>query len=197
MAIRWTPSNSSQIEVGQLGIRVRAIRFVPSRVPDHALKNPRMEVVTYDDEWNEHTIERWSPPRSLIDRQGPYGGIINFGETMKSSSSRKDLTNFRNCKDMGFDATSGEWRWNKLWGNQYSTENVHFRGDRCVMPQRPNAIDLRGVRLIVQGILARGLHHVTNRQAILLADAAFGRAHAVPGILDAVLVSGDKIDEFP
>jgi len=48
----------------------------------------------------------------------------------------------------------------------------------------------------VQSILHRSLQYVTNRQAVLLADAIFSRASVVPGILDAILICRDSAGDI-
>merc|ERR1712151_437729 len=47
---------------------------------------------------------------------------------------------------------------------------------------------MMGVRNIVATILNRTMLQLTNRQQILIADSAFNRGGAVPGILEAILV---------
>lgn len=56
---------------------------------------------------------------------------------------------------------------------------------------KPNLISLQACRLITAAVLNRGLHPVTHRQAVLMADEIFSRCGAVPGMLDAIIVEGD------
>jgi len=91
---------------------------------------------------------------------------------------------------MGFNPDTEEWTWNETWGKQFSIEKVTMDPKFMGLSQRKNVMGIHGVRHIVTGILNRSMLNVTNRQALLIADSLFNRQGAVPGILEAWLVSG-------
>merc|ERR1740138_1726447 len=101
---------------------------------------------------------------------------------------------------MGFvmspDGRDHKWQWNDVWGKQYSVENFTFEREFVTLSQRKNAMDMQGVRIIVQSILQRCMVNLSNRAASMIADAAFNRSGVVPGIIQAVLVTGENATEF-
>jgi hypothetical protein len=209
MGIKWSPSRKDlprdqkavkgQMDPtnGQLMMVIRGLKFYRSKVPDESYLNPKIQVCTYNEQGKLIDIQR-GDPRKLTEKapilNGPYGGIINYDVTMRTNPLTKGLSRY--YSDMGYDEQTQEWQWNQLWGTQNSVRNVQVAKQFVELPQRQNVIDLRGVRIIVQNCLMRSLHHVTNRQAIMVADSTFSRSGAVPGILDAVLVAGSNDKEY-
>lgn len=210
MGLKWIPGPTNQQnqneEQGQLVIVVKEIKFEPTRVPNDKHVNPYITVLTYDYQGNAKKISRWDP-RNIKDKvqtfgRGPYGGVIEFEKTMMQPSTHI-LTKFPNCQDMGHVVVEelrgkikvpvGRWVWNSTWGTQLSTMNFGIFKDFLKMPSNQNVIHMRAVRIVVHTILTRALHHVSNRQAFLMADAVFSRSGAVPAILDAFLGPGSTL----
>merc|ERR1719375_2226819 len=93
---------------------------------------------------------------------------------------------------MGFNNQTDRWEWNDIWGKQYSTENFRFDKKFVELSTRKNVMDLNVCRLITSSILQRSMLNLTNRQAVLIADATFNRQGVVPGILEAYIFKGDS-----
>jgi len=201
MSISWTPSShlEDQPEIGQLGIFLDSISFNKKKVENHQDKNPRMTVVTYDSRGDEVLIPRWDP-RTVGQRFQTLGSQVfigeAFGEHMEFPETKwRDVFGYLHDHGIGFahhgwNETEKQWMWDPRIGKQYSVEDFQMRHDLCSTDQqsRPNTISLKSCRIIAEGILQRSLHHLTNRQAALIADQAFSRSGAVPGILEAILV---------
>jgi len=211
MAITWTPKSIKHPEEGQLCVRLKSIRFYKMHISDFFKMNPRVTLKTYRDEGGvraEVKIPRWDPRgllstsqhASWITTHGAYGGDMDWGATMKDGFIGHG-EHFRHrlieAHDMGYNQESEEWCWNEAWGKQSSVENVRMQPEFMALTQRKNVMDIQGVRHIVQGILQRSLLQVTNRQAILIADALFNRQGAVPGIIEAILVQGESPSPSP
>jgi len=203
VAVKWMPcGDSSRPEVGQLGIHVFSIRLDPNRVEAPHWKNPWIEVVTYDDQMHPKQIPRWDPRSQLrkaantasvgLAYAGAFKDHIEWAETMRRDALGH-LHHRWNSGEHGWDKVKRIWVWSKKWGDQYSTHDFTFRKDFCQITQRPNAISIQACRHLTLSILRRSLHFVTNRQAVLIADQIFNRAGAVPGIIDAIIVQGERI----
>jgi len=208
MALTWTPKTIKQPEVGQLCIRLKGIRFFKMYVSDYFKMNPRVTVHTYNPKSIKANnpqgitkIDRWDPRgmmntdahHSWLTTSGAYGGQMDFEPTMKESMighGEHFKHYWRHGADMGFNPESEEWCWNETWGKQFSVESVTMQKEFMGLSQRKNVMGMHGVRHIVAGILHRSMLNVTNRQALLIADTLFNRQGAVPGILEAWLVSG-------
>jgi len=189
MAIKWVPNSDSEPERGQLHVRLVAIKFFPT-VSNPQSKHPWMTVVTYSSQLIEQKIPSQKNAGAM------HAGAGEFMEFHAPSRLAKSL-HFTGVGDSGWNQTSQEWRWNSTLGEQRSNTNLTLQRVKVIeagstLPM----IDIWGVRIIVQGILGRSLQYVTNRQAVLLADAYFSRGRAVPAILDALLVPGDTVGEF-
>eukprot|EP00746_Dinoflagellata_sp_MGD_P074630 gnl/MRDRNA2_/MRDRNA2_30116_c0_seq1.p1 gnl/MRDRNA2_/MRDRNA2_30116_c0~~gnl/MRDRNA2_/MRDRNA2_30116_c0_seq1.p1 ORF type:complete len:2643 (+),score=515.69 gnl/MRDRNA2_/MRDRNA2_30116_c0_seq1:515-7930(+) len=210
MGLKWIPGqgnaqNPSE-DAGQLMIIIKSIKFEPTRVPNEKYQNPSIKVLTYDGQRNAKKISRWDPRTTSTKvttlGRGPYGGFIEFEKTMMQPTQHM-LTHFPGLADMGhvyqteqrgnISLEIGEWQWNDTWGKQLSVPNFTMLKEFLQMPKNSNVIHLKAVRLATHMILTRSLHHVTNRQAFLLADGTFSRSGAVPAILDAFLGPGPSM----
>lgn len=201
MSIKWMPVDSNNPDVGQLGLHLHYIAFDGQYVDAPERKNPRMSVVTYDEQGQEVQIKRWDP-RGILKRAGntvtvgykyggAYGEFVDFEET----SYRDPSGTLRSTQRGHWKPDEKKWVWNDHWGDQYSVEKTRMRKDVTKSPgARPNSISLRACRVITKAILSRCLQCVTNRQAILMSDQIFSRAGAVPGILDALLVDAESVN---
>mmetsp|Transcript_18850 Transcript_18850/g.33157 ORF Transcript_18850/g.33157 Transcript_18850/m.33157 type:complete len:3464 (-) Transcript_18850:114-10505(-) len=211
--IKWMPPNSQQPDVGQLTITLVSIVFNTRNVEAPQTKNPRVTVHTYD-RGNQQQIARWDP-RSATKKMtaavamGPaVGKYLEWDSTMSRDPVTGSLRHKINSGTHGWQAATqdspGSWKWSPQYGEQLSNPQVSFRRDlvdRNVVASaddakaksqamRPNAISLQACRVLTVGILSRGLHPISHRQGCLIADQAFNRAGAVPGILDAIIVCG-------
>merc|ERR1719487_2884503 len=98
---------------------------------------------------------------------------------------------------MGYEANpgggtgGGSWKWNAYWGTQITVQGFALNKAFVKLPVKPNVIHVKAIRLLVQSIIQRSLYHMTNRQAILLADSTFSRSGAAPGIAECLLLGGD------
>uniref|UniRef100_A0A7S2HGN2 C2 domain-containing protein n=1 Tax=Zooxanthella nutricula TaxID=1333877 RepID=A0A7S2HGN2_9DINO len=214
MAIKWMPSSDHKQEEGQLGIHLKHIAFSNKYVEAHRLKNPRVEVITYDEDGHEQKIKRWDPRNILrkgtsaitdgVAYGGAFGDHISFEETetrMPNGSLRKKVGTGGNH---GYFETVegkkqekvGKWCWNKRYGDQYSPEGTRMKREFVTSSaSRPNTISLNACRLITRTLLWRSLNCVTNRAAMQIADETFSRAGCVPGILDALLMRSDAVPQ--
>mmetsp|Transcript_80667 Transcript_80667/g.152431 ORF Transcript_80667/g.152431 Transcript_80667/m.152431 type:complete len:3749 (-) Transcript_80667:216-11462(-) len=204
IGIKWMPSEE-QPEKGQVGIHVHSIRFDPTRVEAPHLKNPWIQVDTYDEAGNPKPIPRWDPRNFFrkvgavvtagYNYSGAYGDHIEFAETMKKTAGvlyHKWGQGDHGWKEMEKNKGQGRWVWNQQYGDQYSVKDFVFKKDFCVNASslKPNTISIQSCRMITLAMLRRSLHFITNRSAMLIADEAFSRSGAVPAILDAVIISG-------
>jgi hypothetical protein len=209
LAIKWQPQGKDETkpEVGQIGININSIKFDGNRVEAPKTKNPHIDVVSYDEQGTAKNITRWDPRNTLrhignvatlgVAYSGAYRGHLYWEETM-----RRDFLGHLHYKftygseKHGWDQKESIWTWNTKWGDQYSTEDYVFRKDVVGLPStlKPNTISLQACRYITLAILRRNLHYITNRQAMLIADSAFNRSGAVPGIIDAILVGSSTIN---
>jgi hypothetical protein len=207
MALTWTPKSIKYPEEGQLCIRLNAILFYKYAVSDFYKMNPRVTVQTYRGDANnpaiqprETKIPRWDPRgvlgtdqhHSWLTTSGAYGDHIEFEPTMKESmlGHHEHFRHWIRHGDQGYNGETGEWCWNETWGKQFSEENVKFDKKFVGISQRKNVMGMLGVRHIVSGILNRSMLNMSNRQAMLIADTLFNRQGAVPGILEAWIVTG-------
>eukprot|EP00928_Gymnodinium_smaydae_P067959 TRINITY_DN5099_c0_g1_i1.p1 TRINITY_DN5099_c0_g1~~TRINITY_DN5099_c0_g1_i1.p1 ORF type:complete len:3333 (+),score=742.01 TRINITY_DN5099_c0_g1_i1:194-10192(+) len=200
MVLTWTPKSIREPEVGQLMVHMKGIKFYKMYVTDYYKLNPWVEICTFH-AGKQTEIPRWDPrgvigrdgQQSWLTTHGAYGGIMIFEQTMKDAILMQQgdafHSYFRDGKQ-GWDGKTDTWTWNEVWGKQYSTENFRMQKDFVVLSQRKNVMDIHGVRLIVSCILRRALLNFTNRQMLLIADEAFNRQGAVPGIIEALLVQG-------
>jgi len=106
---------------------------------------------------------------------------------------RGKLNHYMGVPEHGWDRDNALWQWGGRFAEQNSEPGIRFRAELTEVILEPNTISMQACRIITQGILARSLMQVTNRQAALIADLVFSRAGVVPGILDAVLVKGKEI----
>eukprot|EP00929_Paragymnodinium_shiwhaense_P065225 TRINITY_DN32718_c0_g3_i1.p1 TRINITY_DN32718_c0_g3~~TRINITY_DN32718_c0_g3_i1.p1 ORF type:complete len:3402 (+),score=1051.59 TRINITY_DN32718_c0_g3_i1:472-10206(+) len=210
MSLAWTPKSIANPSEGQLMIHMKKIRFERVYVSDFYKMNPWVKVHHFDKEanaWKE--VERWDP-RGMIARDGQhsyftthgaYGGVINFEQSMMDSLIGQQGDNFhswlRSGDEMGLrtEVTAdgrheGWWAWNETWGLQRSIEGFKMRPEVIHATAGKNALDLQGVRIIIQSLCQRTMMNLSNRQAICLADSIFNRSGAVPGIIQAILVPG-------
>jgi hypothetical protein len=193
MALKWVPERISVPERGQLSIRVRAIRFFPAVVSSPQSQHPSITVSTYSANLVEQKIPCQKGTARLQLPTSKDGDVIEFHAPSRIAKG----LHFSSVADSGWNQASQEWRWNATLGEQQSISSFAFQKNQVIEAgSNPRVIDIWAVRTIVQGVLARSLQYMTNRQAILLADAYFCRSRAVPGILDAVLVLGETIGDF-
>lgn len=213
MAIKWMPASENTPEVGQLGIRLKFIDFNPTYVQAQRFKNPKVEVFTFDDAGQEQRIKRWDPRTALrkgasfatdgIVHGGSFGEYLEFEETerrkpngslVKRIGAGEGGHGYYEEPDPQTGDMRGRWKWSQKHGDQYSVQGVRMRAEYLkAAALRPNTIPLRACRMITRIILSRSMYTVTNRQAMQIADHAFNRAGAVPGILDAILVKAEGI----
>eukprot|EP00927_Polykrikos_kofoidii_P042711 TRINITY_DN36766_c0_g1_i1.p1 TRINITY_DN36766_c0_g1~~TRINITY_DN36766_c0_g1_i1.p1 ORF type:complete len:3469 (-),score=466.77 TRINITY_DN36766_c0_g1_i1:385-10791(-) len=199
MSIRWIPSEGRP-HVGQLCCRLVAIKFEERRVEAPNRKNPKVTLCTYDETKKPKQIPGWDPRGTFkrassamtfgVANGGAFGDVLFWEEPMRRDTFGNLHRRVGSQDDDGWDSSSGAWKWSQKWGEQHSTENFEMQEKFCESNKRANHISLQACRIITQGILNRTLATVSNRQAILIADHAFNRAGAVPGILDAILVQG-------
>lgn len=205
ISIKWMPSTDKP-EVGQLGIQVHSIRFEGNSVESAHTKNPWVTLCTYDEHNQPATIPRWDPRSGLrkglnivtagFKYGGAYKGHMEWGETC-----RKDPTGYimisrdHTEPNHGWDEKNRMWQWGRKWGEQYSTEGFRMRKDFAALSEKANSISLKACRIIALNILRRTLQPINNRQAICLADSIFNRCSAVPGILDAILIKGERVND--
>jgi hypothetical protein len=186
MSLEWVVSSNENPEVGQLVIGLREIEFNTVAIDAPNKRNPRVALLMYDEAGQEQHI------KSAPGGHGPGHGGDNMGwpETM---DWRRDALHHHGRGNQGWDARNNVWKWSPAVGNQASEQGLIVRKD-FVTSRGPTrtTISMKACRIITQGILQRTLQCVTNRQAALLADQIFSPARAVPGILDAVLVVGEK-----
>jgi len=204
-SIKWMPAD--QPEIGQLGITVKAIRFERTAIDNPEMKNPWIEVCTYDNSNQKVQIQRWDPRTALrkgvnvltagFKYGGAYKGHMEWGETCRRDPTGYYLTSRDHTeKHHGWNNDVGEWQWGRKWGEQYSVEGFMMRKDfAAVTGAKSNSISIQACRIIALNILRRALYPVNNRQALSIADAAFNRCGAVPGILDAVIIQGERVNE--
>eukprot|EP00928_Gymnodinium_smaydae_P067961 TRINITY_DN5099_c0_g2_i2.p1 TRINITY_DN5099_c0_g2~~TRINITY_DN5099_c0_g2_i2.p1 ORF type:complete len:3332 (+),score=752.58 TRINITY_DN5099_c0_g2_i2:2916-12911(+) len=210
MSIMWTPKSIKEPELGQLMLRVHGIWFSRQYVTDAAKLNPWISVHTVRRKENGTaefiSIDRWDP-RGLIGREGQkswltthgaYGGNIHFDQTMRDGTFTQQGDSFRSYYRDGNQGwirdkvrNMGKWTWNEVWGKQMSVEDFRMEKEFVTLMGGKNVMDLQGVRLLVSTMLRRSALSYTNRQMIMIADDAFNRMGAVPGILEAVLVDKD------
>jgi len=167
-------------------IGLREIEFNTVAVDAPNKRNPRVALLMYDEAGQEQHI------KSAPGGRGPGHGGENMGwpETMEW---RRDTLHHYGRGNQGWDVRNGVWKWSYAVGNQFSEQGLIVRKD-FVTNRGPSrtTISMKACRIITQAIMQRTLSCVTNRQAALLADHIFSPARAVPGILDAVLVVGEK-----
>lgn len=201
VSIKWMPEPGTP-EKGQLGIHVHSIGFHQNKIEAVATKNPFIEVVTYDETGHPNHIPRWDP-RNFFRKamntasihyayRGAYGDHIEFAETEVKRMGK--LYKLMSEKDHGYDRRWGLWLWNDRWGDQYSTKGFAFKKDFTNLASKPNTISIQACRLLTLAILRRSMHFITNRAAMLVGDEVFSRSGTVPGILDAVIISGSEPD---
>lgn len=190
IAILWIPRSAEQPNRGQFCVQLKAIRFNPYRVKEPMLRNPYVEVYSYATTGNERKIRRWDPQRRTA------AGFVGFDATRKNATTTKKSKQSELDQGIGWAPTALKWLWNERLGRQWS-EEIELRPQATAASQQRNVIDMPCIRVLVTGILQRALLNFTNRQAMLLADAAFNRAGAVPGILEAVLVELRPTDPRP
>lgn len=205
MGITWVPGDRP--EVGQVCVSVHHIKFEAQRLDQPVNKvNPWITVVAYDDQARPKQIPRWDPRTGLRKGLSAMTGGIKFGGAFKGhmewpETMRKDPTGHylmsrdHTEKGHGWDAQEALWKWAHKWGEQFSIEDFAIRKESAAVSARSNSISLKACRLITVAILRRSLAYVSNRQAMLISDATFNRAGAVPGIIDAIIVQGERIPE--
>ncbi|CAE7468174.1 unnamed protein product [Symbiodinium pilosum] len=214
MAIQWR--GSAQLpHQGQLTVLVKYIKFQEYYIVEPYNMNPYITVqLSAEDKSaaggrNWANIKRWDPRGVAHDsvsvtKQGAFGGYIKFEPTMKKKTGgggtlgqwirHGDGQGYVNERDSKDGKDVGQWQWNKTWGLQYSVKDLRVHPDFVQNESRRNTIDLTGVRLIVSHVLQRCMLNMTNKQALVVADAIFNRAGAVPGIAQAVLVKDSNRD---
>jgi len=214
LGIKWLVEDHEKPHVGQLCLHVHHIEFYRDRVQNAKSKNPRIEVFTYEQtaaaaesspaKYKSVEIPRWDP-RTLgqhvgniatagLAYSGAYRGEIHWEETMRRDMFGA-LHHQYGSGGHGWDGVTNKWLWSDKWGKQYSAKDFEIRKDFCTITAKSNSISLRACRLITQAILRRSLHFVSNKQAAQISDFVFSRGGAVPGILDAVIVQGDRISD--
>lgn len=212
LTIRWMPVDEQNLEVGQLGLTLHSIRFEARYVEAMETKNPRVSVVTFDQEGEEVHIPRWDPrsnrgsmyfttAASELLLADTFGEFIDFPTTMWRDLFGKLKHNWIG-NHHGWVEEEELWAWDPRAGEQYSDQRFCMRSEhvRRLDSDQPNVISIAACRILTEAILQRSLHCVTNRQAMLIADQAFNRAGAVPGILEAMLITdgqdGKTVDDF-
>jgi hypothetical protein len=207
MVITWTPKSIKDKEVGQLMIHIKGIWFYQKYMTDFYKLNPWVEVCTFKDghqgRIEEEPIKRWDPrglvgrdgQQSWLNTHGPYGGTMKFDQTMRADligAQGAHFSHFIRDGNQGFHQESKTWRWNDVWGKQYSVEDFRIDKQFVALSTRKNVMELAGARMITQTIFRRSMWNFSNRQALLLSDSIFNRSGAVPGILKAILVKSSN-----
>jgi len=202
------PQDWKKPEVGQQYITHCSLRLDKKKLEAQKMKKPRLKYHTNDNNGVEKKIKRWDPRTvakkvSSLALAGSVGEYVDWASTMTrvaGNTFKSRYTALGSAHGWTATADGGEYRWSPSVSEQFSPEAFVFRrelvsgaGDEAsaAKANRPNAISLQACRLLTVGILARGLHPVSQRQACLISDQIFNRAGAVPGILDALVVKGD------
>ena len=160
-----------------------------------------MTLHTYDSQGKEKHIDGWDPRTgarklaSSLTANVAYGGA--YGKYLLwESTMRIDPFGVPHHKaysgDQGWEKERELWKWSQKWGQQYSVEGFTMHKDFVTAGSgnRTQTISMKACRVITSAILHSGLCCTTNQECYNIADHAFGRANAVPGIIDALLVSG-------
>jgi hypothetical protein len=213
MAIKWTRKSIVKPEIGQITIHVHNIKFHSFYISDFYSINPWIKVYMCNVETTHAgALRKWvdvprHDPRSTglnakrdnvsFLAQGPYGGIMVFDPTLRTKvfgGSNNFGSWIRHGEEQGFNKDTEAWEWNETWGKQISKE-IQVLPEFVQSSSRRNVMDMQGVRMLVTYVLQRCQMNMTNRQCICTADTLFNRAGNVPGIYQAVIISGVNVYE--
>ncbi|CAE8678193.1 unnamed protein product, partial [Polarella glacialis] len=184
LVLSWMPRSKENPEVGRLTLRVTGLRLFGLQ-PGMS----RITVVTYDQDGRERRIAD-GDSRGIGQRDGVAATWAP-----------------RSVPSIEFLIENAQWaeeaqRWNRVPAKCQKSSAPDLRiSSGTVLPptEKPavQVIDAKTIRMVADTVLRRGGHHLSSRQAAQLADACFDRCGRVAAVMDAFLVVGQEIQDFP